>query len=149
VYGLRRALVLAGAESQMMSLWQVHDDATRALMTAYYRRLQAGEGRSDALREVQLAMAREGLHPFFWAAFIVGGSGRSLSGAEPPAVREAAAPRAVDAMGEMQVRPGCGHGCAVTGANGSGAAAMGMAAAMGALALRMRRRFRREKGATR
>ena len=44
VYGLRRALVMAGAESQVMSLWQVSDDATRALMTDYYTRLKAGEG---------------------------------------------------------------------------------------------------------
>jgi hypothetical protein len=52
VYGLRRALVLAGSESQVMSLWQVSDTATRDLMIAYYRRLRAGEGRADALRQV-------------------------------------------------------------------------------------------------
>jgi CHAT domain-containing protein len=63
VYGLRRALVLAGSESQVMSLWKVDDAATRDLMVAYYRRLQAGEGRTEALRQVQLEMigsARQG-----------------------------------------------------------------------------------------
>ena len=60
VYGLRRALVLAGSESQVMSLWQVSDAATRDLMAAYYKRLQAGEGRTEALRQVQLMMIRSG-----------------------------------------------------------------------------------------
>src|SRR3954470_11084256 len=32
VYGMRRALVLAGAESQVVSLWSVSDASTRALM---------------------------------------------------------------------------------------------------------------------
>ncbi|WP_437841987.1 tetratricopeptide repeat protein [Sorangium sp. So ce1153] len=99
VYGLRRALVLAGADSQIMSLWKVADRETQALMKAYYGRLSAGDGRSDALREVQLAMARQHLHPYYWAAFIVGGSGRSLSGKEPPSVREADLPTAVDIVG--------------------------------------------------
>src|SRR5262249_34842230 len=43
VYGLRRALVLAGSESQMMSLWPVSDQGTRELMIAYYKRLKAGQ----------------------------------------------------------------------------------------------------------
>ncbi|WP_437521858.1 tetratricopeptide repeat protein [Sorangium sp. So ce726] len=98
VYGLRRALVLAGADSQIMSLWKVADKETQELMKAYYVRLSAGEGRSDALREVQLAMASEHLHPYYWAAFIAGGSGRSLSGKEPPPVREADVPRAADTV---------------------------------------------------
>src|SRR5262249_48119741 len=51
VYGLRRAVVMAGAESQVMSLWKVADDATRDLMVAYYRRLTHGEGRAEALRQ--------------------------------------------------------------------------------------------------
>ena len=81
VYGLRRALVLAGVESQVMSLWQVSDAATRDLMVAYYQRLQAGEGRTEALRQVQLSMLRGPMwqHPFFWASFIQSGDWRQLT----------------------------------------------------------------------
>lgn len=80
VYGLRRALVLAGAESQVMSLWQVSDAATRDLMVAYYQRLSVGEGRTEALRQVQLEMikSKERNHPFFWASFIQSGDWRSM-----------------------------------------------------------------------
>jgi len=81
VYGLRRALVLAGVESQVMSLWQVSDEATRDLMVAYYQRLQAGEGRTEALRQVQLRLLRGSVwpHPFFWASFIQSGDWRPLA----------------------------------------------------------------------
>jgi hypothetical protein len=48
VYGLRRALMLGGSESQVMSVWKVSDEATRDLMAAYYKRLMAGEGRTEA-----------------------------------------------------------------------------------------------------
>ncbi len=58
VYGLRRALVLAGSETQVISLWPVSDKATRDLMIEYYRRLLKGEGRSAALRQVQLQMLK-------------------------------------------------------------------------------------------
>ena len=40
VYGLRRALVLAGSESQVMTLWRVSDTATRDLMAGFYRAAQ-------------------------------------------------------------------------------------------------------------
>ncbi len=90
VVGLARALVLAGAQTQVMSLWQVDDDATRALMIAYYQRLARGEGKAEAMRQVRLAMLRGGAnaetlsgdtpaapgpwsHPFYWAAFLVHG----------------------------------------------------------------------------
>ena len=105
VYGLRRALVLAGSETQVMSLWKVSDAGTRDLMTAYYTRLKAGEGRTEALRQVQLEMLRGKLmpavtmsigrretsdavdlapnnyrHPYYWAAFIPSGDWRSMAG---------------------------------------------------------------------
>ncbi|MGB3188457.1 MAG: CHAT domain-containing protein, partial [Limnoraphis sp.] len=54
VYGLRRAFTLAGAESLLMSLWTVSDEGTKELMIKYYQRLLQNQGRSDALRQVQL-----------------------------------------------------------------------------------------------
>jgi CHAT domain-containing protein len=84
VYGLRRALVLAGVESQVLTLWQVQDKRTRDLMIDFYRRLQNGEGRTEALRQAQLAMLRGkgalSRHPFFWAGFIQSGDWRAISG---------------------------------------------------------------------
>jgi CHAT domain-containing protein len=35
VYGLRRALVVAGAETVVTSLWKVNDETTRELMVGY------------------------------------------------------------------------------------------------------------------
>jgi CHAT domain-containing protein/Tfp pilus assembly protein PilF len=81
VYGLRRALVLAGSESQMVSLWKVPDAATRDLMIAFYQRLRKGEHRADALRNAQLAMLRgprSQVHPFYWASFILSGDWRQM-----------------------------------------------------------------------
>jgi CHAT domain-containing protein len=76
VYGLRRALVIAGAESLVMTLWQVDDLATRDLMAGYYARLGAGKGRGTALRDTQLAIAAQGkyAHPYFWASFLSAGA---------------------------------------------------------------------------
>lgn len=84
VYGLRRALTLAGAQSQVMSLWKVNAEATRELIVGYYKRLIAGEGRAEALRQIQLKMLldkRNGNqnHPYFWAGFIASGDWRGIS----------------------------------------------------------------------
>lgn len=81
VYGLRRAFALAGAEAQLMSLWLVDDFGTQSLMARYYEKLTAGMGRSEALRETQLEMIKEGgeySHPYYWAAFILAGDWRPL-----------------------------------------------------------------------
>jgi CHAT domain-containing protein/Tfp pilus assembly protein PilF len=82
VYGLRRALMLAGAQSQVMSLWEVADRPTRELMVDYYKGLQKGHGRSEALRNVQLEMlrSRDRQHPYYWAAFIESGEWANLEG---------------------------------------------------------------------
>jgi CHAT domain-containing protein len=66
----------------MMSLWQVADKATRELMVGYYTGLQRGEGRSEALRNVQLQMLRSGerRHPYYWAGFIQSGEWANLEG---------------------------------------------------------------------
>ena len=80
VFGLRRTLVIAGSESQIMTLWKVDDLATKDLMVGYYRRLVSKEGRSEALRQAQLAMLSDPKrqHPFYWASFIASGDWKPL-----------------------------------------------------------------------
>ncbi|MEZ4300451.1 MAG: CHAT domain-containing protein, partial [Polyangiaceae bacterium] len=81
VYGLRRALTLAGAETLVVSLWPVDGSATASLMKAYYESLARGGGRSEAMRQVQLAMLSSARsHPYYWAGFLVSGDDRSLDG---------------------------------------------------------------------
>jgi CHAT domain-containing protein/Tfp pilus assembly protein PilF len=83
VYGLRRALVVAGAETVVMSLWKVNDDSTRRLMEAYYRKLLEGQGRAAALREAMLWLRATRPHPHDWAPFIVLGRDAPLRGLDP------------------------------------------------------------------
>jgi CHAT domain-containing protein len=80
VYGLRRALVLAGLETQVMNLWQMNDYVTQKLMNAYYFELKQGLGGGEALRRVKLeTMRQRGTeHPFYWAGFIQSGKWTSL-----------------------------------------------------------------------
>ena len=75
MFGLRRTLMLAGAETQVVSLWKVNDRATQELMGAYYRELLGGRGRAEALRRVQLDMLRSEnrAHPYYWASFVAVG----------------------------------------------------------------------------
>jgi CHAT domain-containing protein/Tfp pilus assembly protein PilF len=80
VYGMRRALVLAGAESQVVSLWNVNDALARVLMRDYYDELARGTGRAEALRSAKLHMLHQPryAHPYYWAAFIPAGNWRPL-----------------------------------------------------------------------
>ncbi|MGD1808497.1 CHAT domain-containing protein [Dapis sp. BLCC M126] len=80
VYGLRRALAIAGSESQVISLWKVDDFGTKELMVKYYQRVLNNEGRSEAMRQTQLEMLRtEGYkHPYYWASFIPSGDWREM-----------------------------------------------------------------------
>jgi CHAT domain-containing protein len=83
VYGLRRAFALAGARSQVMSLWKVNDEATRRLMADFYERLFRGEDRSEALRQAQLSILRNPVlrSPYYWAGFVLAGDWQPLVGA--------------------------------------------------------------------
>jgi CHAT domain-containing protein len=82
VYGLRRALVLAGSESQLMSLWPVSDQGTRDLMVGYYQSLKMNQGRSSGLRRVRLSLLAKSkrAHPYYWASFIQSGEWGTLDG---------------------------------------------------------------------
>jgi tetratricopeptide (TPR) repeat protein len=80
IYGLRRALVIAGSQSQVLSLWKVGDTATVELMKIFYANLKAGMGRHEALRNAQLQLLRHPNYqnPHNWAAFIPSGNWEPL-----------------------------------------------------------------------
>jgi CHAT domain-containing protein/Tfp pilus assembly protein PilF len=88
VYGLRRALALAGAQTQLTSLWKVADDATRHLMVDYYRYLLQGAGRAAALRKTQRSMLADPAlaHPYYWASFIPIGNWNPLPRSPQPSM---------------------------------------------------------------
>ncbi len=83
VFGLRRAFRIAGAETVIMSLWSVDDEAAREWMTALYRaHLVDGLATAEAVRranlEVLAARRSRGasVHPSSWAPFVASGDGR-------------------------------------------------------------------------
>ena len=73
VFGLRRAFVLAGAKTLVMSLWKVPDQQTQELMVDFYRRVLDGEPRYEALRNAQLKIKKKHTDPLYWGAFICQG----------------------------------------------------------------------------
>ena len=77
VYGLKRAIAVAGARSSLLSLWAVDDLATAAFMESFYIKLKAGAGRADALAATQKQFRQSSnatwSHPYVWAAFQLSG----------------------------------------------------------------------------
>jgi CHAT domain-containing protein len=73
VFGLRRAFVLAGAKTLVMSLWKVPDQQTQELMVDFYQHILKGQPRAGALRQAQLAIKAKYPDPLYWGAFICQG----------------------------------------------------------------------------
>lgn len=103
VLGLTRALLAAGAEAALVSLWPVDDDSTAIFMQEFYQRVVHGSSPRVALQGAQLALrsltlaeidvrtrgqrrspvaaAATGIpdddggyrHPYFWAPFVLVG----------------------------------------------------------------------------
>ena len=74
VFGLKRAFILAGARTVVLSLWSVPSRETTELMTEFYRLMAAGSTKAAALRQAQRTMLKKYPHPFYWAAFQLVGS---------------------------------------------------------------------------
>jgi CHAT domain-containing protein len=77
VVGLARAFFYAGVPSLVVSMWQVPDQSTADLMTAFYRHLDEGENKAAALRWAKIRLIDAGggnSAPLYWAPFILLGS---------------------------------------------------------------------------
>ena len=74
--GLTHGFFYAGASRLLVSLWDVHDEATAELMTAFYRGLlEEGLSPTTALRAAQRRIRREERWraAYFWAGFVLEG----------------------------------------------------------------------------
>jgi CHAT domain-containing protein/Tfp pilus assembly protein PilF len=74
--GLTRAFMYAGARRVVVSLWNVNDKATAALMQRLYTEmLRSNKTPAAALRAAQIEMlrTRQWQSPYFWAAFVMQG----------------------------------------------------------------------------
>jgi CHAT domain-containing protein len=69
LFGLQRALSVAGARSSLLSLWKVDDDATAFFMERYYTLLKQGKGRMEALLAVQEEFRTKPLLKNAWADY--------------------------------------------------------------------------------
>ncbi len=89
--GLTRAFQYAGARSVVSTLWPVDDAVTAELMVRFYRHLQAGHAKNEALRAAQVELIEQPIQvpgadgepimidassPNYWAAFQITGSWR-------------------------------------------------------------------------
>ena len=75
VYGLQRGFKKAGANTILMSLNKVDDEATKILMVEFYRNLMNGKTKQQSLRDAQkhLRQVDNGRFdkPEYWASFIM------------------------------------------------------------------------------
>jgi len=69
VIGLSRSLISAGVPSVIVSLWAIPDAPTAELMTDFYRNLQKGQNKAQALRQAMLNTMKTHPAPRDWAAF--------------------------------------------------------------------------------
>ncbi|MDR0505370.1 MAG: CHAT domain-containing protein [Dysgonamonadaceae bacterium] len=78
VFGLQRGFKKAGAQTLLMSLWSVSDEATAIMMSRFYEHLLAGKSKREAFMSAQNDLRNYEKNgqkifdkPQFWAAFIL------------------------------------------------------------------------------
>ncbi len=72
--GLAGVAVKAGAKSALATLWFIEDEATAALISAFYKNLQdPAVSKAIALQEAQIALLKhpDYAHPSLWAPFLL------------------------------------------------------------------------------
>jgi CHAT domain-containing protein len=70
--GLTRGLLFAGAQSLLLTLWDVADESTAEFMRYFYAGL-GNENKALALQRAMMKLRESRPHPYYWAPFILVG----------------------------------------------------------------------------
>ena len=76
--GLSRGLLFAGAQSLLLTLWDVHDRSTSEFMSAFYGRLSGSTDRAVAFQGAVRDLRERYPHPYYWAPFTLTGKFATL-----------------------------------------------------------------------
>lgn len=75
---LARGFAYAGASSLIASLWKVKNRQTADIFSSFYKNLEAGKSKSEALRDAKLSFLKQtdDIHasPAYWTGFVFIGS---------------------------------------------------------------------------
>jgi len=71
ILGLARGLIRAGAQSALLTLWDVQDRSTAEFMKSFYQGLMAGRNKAQATRDAALRLRKSHRHPYYWAPFVL------------------------------------------------------------------------------
>lgn len=71
--GLARGLIHAGAETSLLTLWDIHDQSSAQLMKLFYGGLASGIRKATALQRAVQQVKADLPHPYYWAPFILMG----------------------------------------------------------------------------
>ena len=69
--GLARGLIHTGAETSLLTLWDVQDESSAELMSLFYVNLADGGTKARALQVAMRRLKSERPHPYYWAPFIL------------------------------------------------------------------------------
>ncbi len=74
VMSLARAFLYAGCPSIIMTLWNVEDVSSSAIMIEFYRNLKNGYTKDEALRRAKVSYIEQAdplkAHPYFWLGYV-------------------------------------------------------------------------------
>jgi CHAT domain-containing protein len=78
--GLMRGLLCAGAQSALLSLWDLYDQTGAELMASFYSHLRLQPDIAGALRAAMLECREKHPHPYHWAPFVLVGKASGEAG---------------------------------------------------------------------
>ena len=88
IVSLARGFSFAGAASIITTLWSIDDNASANIMVDFYKNLNDGQNKDEALRNakldyIELNRGNNRTHPLYWAAFVPVGNMQPISGGVP------------------------------------------------------------------